>query len=205
MRSAFVIGFTLALAACPRPAPAERPAPAKRPERTPPALSETPPDLGKTEAFPSPNGSAVLVYTYAPRVNRVRMIAGTDTADVFDSNMSRSVGIEWLAPDLGRVWVPFGNYTYDAVYAEPSSMRVSLPFTFAVAVDAGAETVMTFDPDAVTLRALWSGEPLATWAPSDVDLYDLRHECDPSFTLSNRAAAVRYDCGEGAREREIFW
>ena len=115
------------------------------------------------------------------------------------------MGSSGWTSDLGQVWVPFGNYTYAAVYAEPSSGRVSPWLEFAVAIDARAETVLTFDPDAVTLRSLWSGDPQATWIPKGPVIYELRHKCEPSFTLSGRSATMSYDCGSGAEEQTAAW
>ena len=160
----------------------------------------------QVQTVPSPDGSASLIYGDVENYARVRLATGADTVDVLEAPMlSRRLGVEWLAPDLGRVWVPFGNYTYAVVYADPLSGRVSPWFDSAAAVDAEAETLLTFDPDAVTLRALWSGEPLATWVPDGVSIYGLRHECEPSFTLAGRSATMRYDCGSGAKEQEAVW
>ena len=161
----------------------------------------------RTRSVASPDGRATLVHVdrAAGGAHLVLLIAGADTTTVLDSTNVKGLGVDWLSADLGRVWVPFGNHTYAVVYAEPSSGRVSPPFEFGVAVDAGAQTAVTLDPDAVTLRSLWSGGTLATWVPAGVSIYDLRHECEPSFSLSGRRATVRYDCGGGAEVKEAAW
>ena len=196
MRLALLVaGLAVGSAACGQRAPVAPPA----------EQASAPAPAGRTEVLPSPDGSASLVYTDSGPQAHVHLAVGADTTDVLDADVSRSLGVEWLAPDLGRVWVPFGNYTYAAVYTEPSSRRVSPWLEFAVAVDSEAETVVTFDPEAVTLRSLWSGKPLAAWVPEGPSIYDLRHECEPSFTLSGRSATMRYDCGEGEREQDAVW
>lgn len=164
-------------------------------------------EADSVEVYPSPDRQASLVYfdTTPPGLDRVVLITDGDTTSVFECNACKRVGIEWLSVDLGRVWVPFGNHTYAVIYAEPSSGRISPWFEFGVAVDSDAETVLTFDPDAVTLRALWTGESLASWVPKGVSIYDLRHEYEPTFRLSGRTAMVRYDCGGGEREQETVW
>lgn len=144
----FAVGFALTAAACQQRAPVGPP-----PEQAgSPVVAET--ELSQVRIVPSPDGSASLVYGDVSNYAFVRLATGADTVDVLEaSTLSRRLGVEWLAADLGRVWVPFGNYTYSVVYAEPSSGRVSPWFDFAAAVDAEAETVLTFDPDALTLRA----------------------------------------------------
>ena len=195
-----VVGFALASAACQQRAPVGPP-----PEDAgSPVVEAVEVQRSGVQTVPSPDGSASLVYGDVKNYARVWLAAGADTTDVVEAPVaSRRLGVEWLAPDLGRVWVPFGNYTYAVVYAEPSSGRVSPWFDFAAAVDAEAETVLTFDPDAVTLRGLWSGDSLAAWVPEGVSIYDLRHGCEPSFTLAGRSAAMRYDCGDGVREQAV--
>ena len=200
MRRALVaVGFALAPAACQQQAPAGP----QQPEEVPsPSAEANEVERSPTQTVPSPDGSASLVYGELGGYARVWLAVGADTTDVLEAPVaSRRLWVEWLAPDLGSVRVPFGNYVYSVVYVEPSSGRVSPWLESAVAVDAGAETALTFDPDAVTLRGLWSGDSLAAWVPEAVSTYDLLRECEPSFTLSGRSAAMRYDCGEGVREQ----
>ena len=70
----------------------------------PPAEQASAPALtGRTEVVPSPDGSASLVYTDSGSQAHVRLAVGADTTDVLDADVSRSLGVEWLTPDLGRV------------------------------------------------------------------------------------------------------
>ena len=199
MRGALLaVGFALTSAACQQRAPAGPP-----PEDAEsPAAETNVVERSPMQAVPSPDGSASLVYGDVGNYARVWLAAGADTTDVLEApTASRRLWVEWLAPDLGSVRVPFGNYVYSVVYVEPSSGRVSPWLESAVAVDAEAETALTFDPDTVTLRSMWSGDSLGAWVPEDVSIYDLLHECAPSFTLAGRSAAVRYDCGDGVQEQ----
>ena len=170
--------------------------------------SEAQPGSGEAvrEERRSPTGRASLVYLEGPEMDRVVLAAGGDSAEVFSWEIGTPLGLEWLSGDLGRVHVPVGgSYHSGAVYAQASSRRVSPLLEDAVAVDAAAGTVATYDIHAFTLRELWSGRELATWAPDDLDLIQLWQECEPKVTLAGRAGRIRYDCGSGAVEREMDW
>ena len=162
-------------------------------------------------SVPSPDGRAALVTVDSvsdgpARIDRVLLVAGGDTTEVFSWNLGKSLGTEWLTPDLGRVWIPIGgNYNHASVFVEPSSVRVSPSLDNDVAVDAEAEIMVTYDGGAFTLRGLWSGDSLASWTPPDLNLMEVWQECEPSVTLAGRSARLRYNCGEGERERPIAW
>ena len=149
-----------------------------------PAFTRSPAGDGRAErveieTVPSPDGRAALVTVDSvsdghSRSNRVLLVADGDTTEVFSWNLGKSLGTEWLAPDLGRIWLPVGgNYNHASVFVEPSSGRVSQWLDNDVAADGEAETVVTFDGGAFTLRNLWSGDSLASWTPADLDLMEV--------------------------------
>lgn len=165
-------------------------------------------DSPTVEVLPSPNGLAtlILVDSAEPGLDVVSLVARGDTTWVTDCNACKHLGLHWLTPDLGRVWIPIGgNYHHSAVFAEASTGRASPLYEDDVAVDAKAGTLITWDFRTLTLRDLWSGRALASWAPPDVNVADLWQGCEPVGTLSGRAATIRYDCGDGVRERVVDW
>lgn len=160
---------------------------------------------------PSPDGHAAVLYvdsvaTDTARLDRVLLAVEGDTTEVFSWDVGKPLGFDWFGEDLVRVWVPIGgNYMHAAVFAEPSSRRVSPLLDTDVAADGVAGTVVTFDGDAFTLRDLWSGEALATWAPPGLDLLELWKTCAPTVTLAGRAATLHTDCADGAQTRPMVW
>lgn len=197
--------FAIASAGCRAEAPPDRErgnAPASPPTRHPAS------DTAAVEVHPAPNGLATLVYVdrASPHLDVVSLVARGDTTRVFECDVCRSLGVEWLTPDLGRVWIPAGgNHHHSAVFVQASTGRSSPPIEDDVAVDAEAGTLLTYDVNAFTLRDLWSGRALASWSPRDVELKELWERCAPAGTLSGREASIRYDCGDGVRERVVEW
>jgi hypothetical protein len=166
------------------------------------------PDTVAVETLPSPNGRAtlVLIDSAGPHLDVVLLIARGDTSEIFGCGFCRTLGLEWLTPDLGRVWIPIGgHYHHSAVFAQASTGRWSPPIEDDLAVDVEAGTLVTYDNRAFTLRDLWTGRALGSWSPPDLDLRNLWQECEPTGTLAGREAIIRYDCGDGVRERAIEW